>query len=891
MKKVLLLLSLVFASVTAFAQKSLNYQAVIMDPKPIEIPGTNITGQPLKNGKVSVRFALISKAGVDYEELHETMTDEFGLINLTIGAGLVNTSGIASNATTIAFKSFEAVKWDSNVKQLKVSLSFDSGKNFTVVSSQPFNYSAYSLYAESVEYKNVRDSPTTLSFFNNDVGYIVSKDLDPLKSEIDANQKENMSKFLIINQNISDQDKKLADQGKKIADNSNEIENTKSQMGNISITMNNQGNQITNLTNQGNSTQTKVDNLTTKVSVTEAKVQNLEGSYENVGNKSNNVQDDRLRTDKYPSVKAVKEYVDQSVLGVAQQKTVDGKEDKNNKSTNIVADQSSDDKYPSVKAIKKYVDESTLGTAMLKTIDGKEDVSNKTSDINDANARTKYPTVEAIKTYVDKATMGIALEADLRKKANTDSPEFTGTPKLPSNTVAVTQNVTSNGDTKIATTEYVQNSLREGAPDATEDKKGKLQLSGDLGGSAAAPIVTGIQGTDVSAEKPKTGDIMKMVDGVWKPTPYDAVVEEKQRLELTDHTLKITGTNVSVNLPKVEDATTAATGKIQIAGDLEGTALAPRVKGLTEKANLSSPEFSGTPKVPTISNSKDNSQQIANAAFVQAAITAASVPKATLTEQGTLKLAGDLAGSTDSDIPTISNDAITTVKILNEAVTEAKIGVGAVTETKLGSAAVTEGKIAAAAVSTGKIADGAVTDAKIVTVAGSKVTGDITGKATNITGTVAIVNGGTGVTSFANTYITKGSETTLSSVSSIPVADVTGAAPLASPALTGTPTAPTAAPGTNNTEIATTAFVKSAVTAGTPDASTTAKGIIQLGGDLAGSNNASAPKLTDGAVVAAKIGTAAVITDKIDALAVTTEKIAALAVTNEKLAGKISNDK
>lgn len=36
-------------------------------------------------------------------------------------------------------------------------------------------------------------------------------------------------------------------------------------------------------------------------------------------------------------------------------------------------------------------------------------------------------------------------------------------------------------------------------------------------------------------------------------------------------------------------------------------------------------------------------------------------------------------------------------------------------------------------------------------------------------------------------------------------------APLASPALTGTPTAPTAAPGTNTTQLATTAFVKAAI--------------------------------------------------------------------------------
>lgn len=40
--------------------------------------------------------------------------------------------------------------------------------------------------------------------------------------------------------------------------------------------------------------------------------------------------------------------------------------------------------------------------------------------------------------------------------------------------------------------------------------------------------------------------------------------------------------------------------------------------------------------------------------------------------------------------------------------------------------------------------------------------------------------------------------------------DISGKAPLASPAFTGTPTAPTAADGTNNTQIATTAFVMSA---------------------------------------------------------------------------------
>lgn len=52
--------------------------------------------------------------------------------------------------------------------------------------------------------------------------------------------------------------------------------------------------------------------------------------------------------------------------------------------------------------------------------------------------------------------------------------------------------------------------------------------------------------------------------------------------------------------------------------------------------------------------------------------------------------------------------------------------------------------------------------------------------------------------------------------------------------LTGVPTAPTATEGTNTTQLATTAFVASATTAATPDASTTVKGKIQLAGDLRG---------------------------------------------------------
>lgn len=233
MKKLLLGFFFLTLSYLSFGQsKGLNYQAVIMDPKPIEIPGSPMTGQPLKNGKVFMRFCVLSKAGkVDYVEYHNVTTDEFGLINLTIGSGNSESqSGLSTNSTSVTYRTFEAIKWDSELRKLSVDLSFDSGKNFSNVSVQPFNYSAYSLYSEAVDYKNVRESPTELSFFKNDVGFLVPPDLDPVKTKIEQNQREVTSKFLIVNQSLDENSKKINEistsilsQGDKIEEQSNRI--------------------------------------------------------------------------------------------------------------------------------------------------------------------------------------------------------------------------------------------------------------------------------------------------------------------------------------------------------------------------------------------------------------------------------------------------------------------------------------------------------------------------------------------------------------------------------------------------------------------------------------------------------------------------------------------
>ena len=193
--------------------------------------------------------------------------------------------------------------------------------------------------------------------------------------------------------------------------------------------------------------------------------------------------------------------------------------------------------------------------------------------------------------------------------------------------------------------------------------------------------------------------------------------------------------------------------------------------------------------------------------YVDAKVVSASIDDADSDTKGILRLSGDLSGSAYS--PTIASSAVNSAKILN-------------------------GSIA-----TVDLADAAVTDIKIATVAGSKVTGNITGNAANVSGIVAVANGGTGASTLTG-YLKGTGTSALSASASIPVADVTGAAPLNSPTFTGTPSLPTGTTAStqtstdNSTKLATTAFVQLATAGGVIDASASAKGKLKLAGDLAG---------------------------------------------------------
>ena len=50
--------------------KSLNYQAVILNPNPLDIPGNTVSNLPYGSSDVCVKFSLLSKTGqLEYQEV------------------------------------------------------------------------------------------------------------------------------------------------------------------------------------------------------------------------------------------------------------------------------------------------------------------------------------------------------------------------------------------------------------------------------------------------------------------------------------------------------------------------------------------------------------------------------------------------------------------------------------------------------------------------------------------------------------------------------------------------------------------------------------------------------------------------------------------------------
>jgi hypothetical protein len=715
MKRYLLTLLFIPLAFISFAQtKGIQYQAIIQDPSPYQIPGTFIQGQALQNKPVTIRFTLKTNNSIDFEELHTTQTDEFGLINLTIGKG-IKSSG----------SNFDQLVWSGQNKVLVVAVKIEGQSNFLEVSNQTLLYSPYALYADAVEYKNVNNAPKAVSHFTNDAGYLIANDLKPLEKRIADNQTENLNTFTLIkNQQIA-LETKVDEQGKRLNE-------TILMTQNLSARIDQQNNQI----NQ---------NQTTLVN----QINNLSGSFESLGNKSaaTDLGNTNPSNQLYPSQRAVKTYVDQVISTV----TVSGTPD----ATTLAAG-------------KIQLAGDLAGTASNPTVPGlalKENTSNKTLSIStDGTSDIKFPSARAVKTYVDQATQGIALSADLNAKADKISPIFSGTPSLPTGTTGVRQGVGTNTD-QLATTSFVQQELN--AVNSSKENVANKSTSTSLGTSdtmyptqnAVKSYVDARFGAVVIPDASLTdkgivrlgGDLAAGTSTAENPIIRDNAINTSKVADAAITDIKIAGIsgnkvngNIAGEASNVSGTVLPTHGGTGVAGTLTGyvkgfgtaamqavsTIPVADVNGAEAIANKSSDIAADAPsstKYPSVSAVKN---------YVDNQIAQGTIPDATASIYGKIKLGGDLAGTGSSAGTPIITDY---------------------------------------SISSNKIADLAVTNAKIVGIDGSKVSGNIPGNAVNVTGTITSTHGGTGVSGTLIGYIKGNGSAAMSSNPRIPVSEVDGA--------------------------------------------------------------------------------------------------------------------
>ena len=189
----------------------LNYQAVIIDPDPEEIPGIDVTGNILPNKEINVRFTISGSTGItEYQEVHTTKTDEYGMINLVIGKG---------NSVT---GKFTEIYWDGSTKNLKVEINLDG--TYSDLSDQELLFVPYAYHRDIIASEDLSVDGNSLLKGNLNINQELNVDGNSLiKGNLDVNNDLNVggntklsgeltvedntllsSKLTVANQSLSD---------------------------------------------------------------------------------------------------------------------------------------------------------------------------------------------------------------------------------------------------------------------------------------------------------------------------------------------------------------------------------------------------------------------------------------------------------------------------------------------------------------------------------------------------------------------------------------------------------------------------------------------------------------------------------------------------------------
>jgi hypothetical protein len=188
MKKLIATTSFVLLSILTFAQapQKMTYQSVIR----------NNSNALISNTAVGVQISILTGSPTGsavYIERHTTTTNANGLATLQIGTG-----------TPVA-GTFGAIDWSTGNYYIKSETDPAGGTVYSISGTSQLLSVPYALYAEesgngssfSGDYNDLTNTPTNVSAFTNDAGYITSP------NDADANPTNEIQTLSISGQNLS----------------------------------------------------------------------------------------------------------------------------------------------------------------------------------------------------------------------------------------------------------------------------------------------------------------------------------------------------------------------------------------------------------------------------------------------------------------------------------------------------------------------------------------------------------------------------------------------------------------------------------------------------------------------------------------------------------------
>jgi hypothetical protein len=168
MKKIILIVAIILGGLSTFAQspQKMTYQSVIRNTSDALITNSSVGIQ------ISILQGSVSGTAV-YIERHTPTTNINGLATLEIGAG------------TAVAGSFNGIDWSNGPYFIKTETDPNGGTTYSISGTSQLLSVPYALYAEnsgnrfSGDYNDLTNSPTNVSSFTNDAGYVTtSNDAD-----------------------------------------------------------------------------------------------------------------------------------------------------------------------------------------------------------------------------------------------------------------------------------------------------------------------------------------------------------------------------------------------------------------------------------------------------------------------------------------------------------------------------------------------------------------------------------------------------------------------------------------------------------------------------------------------------------------------------------------